>query len=91
MLSVKSINSNSNAAAAAAYYEGYQQGAEDPRARQHDEPPGKWVGSYAERIGIAGERVQRGDVEKSLAGFHPRSGEALSNNAGTRGTSPAMT
>jgi hypothetical protein len=54
MLSVKSINSGANAAAAAAYYEGYQLGAEDPRARQHDEPPGKWVGSFAEKIGIAG-------------------------------------
>jgi Ti-type conjugative transfer relaxase TraA len=82
MLSVKSINSGANVAATAAYYEGYTVGAEDPGARQHDEPPGKWIGSFAEKIGIAGEQVQRGDIEKSLAGFHPRSGAPLSNNAG---------
>jgi Ti-type conjugative transfer relaxase TraA len=82
MLSVKSISSGANAAATANYYEGYQLGAEDPRARQHDEPPGKWIGSFAEKIGIAGERVERGDIERSLAGFHPKTGEPLSNNAG---------
>jgi conjugative relaxase-like TrwC/TraI family protein len=82
MLAVKSIGSGANAAATAAYYEGYQMGAEDPHARQHDEPPGKWVGSFAEKIGIAGERVERGDISSALAGFHPRTGEALSNNAG---------
>jgi Ti-type conjugative transfer relaxase TraA len=82
MLSVKSINSGANVAATAAYYEGYTVGAEDPGARQHDEPPGRWVGSFAGKIGIGGAQVQRGDIEKSLAGFHPRSGEALSNNAG---------
>jgi Ti-type conjugative transfer relaxase TraA len=82
MLSVKSINSGANVAATAAYYEGYTVGAEDPGARQHDEPPGRWVGSFAEKIGIAGGAVQRGDIEKSLGGFHPRTGAALSNNAG---------
>jgi conjugative relaxase-like TrwC/TraI family protein len=82
MLSVKSINSGADVSAVAAYYEGYTVGAEDPRARQHDEPHGRWVGSFASKIGIAGEQVRRGDIEKSLRGFHPRTGEALSNNAG---------
>jgi Ti-type conjugative transfer relaxase TraA len=82
MLSVKSIASGANAQATAGYYEGYQLGAEDPHARQHDEPAGKWIGSYAEKIGLAGESVERGDISRALAGFHPRTGEALSNNAG---------
>jgi len=82
MLALKSIDAGADVRATAAYYEGYQVGAEDPTARQHDEPPGRWIGGFAARIGIAGELVQRGDIEKSLLGFHPRSGEALSNNAG---------
>lgn len=82
MLSVKSINADGGVGKVAAYYEGYQLGAEDPNARQHDEPAGKWVGSFAEKRGFAGEQVQRGDIEKTLTGFDPRTGEKLSNNAG---------
>lgn len=82
MLSVKSINADGGVGKVAAYYEGYQLGAEDPNARQHDEPAGKWVGSLAEKRGFAGEQVQRGDIEKTLTGFDPRTGEKLSNNAG---------
>ena len=82
MLAVKSINAGGNVAAVAAYYEGYQLGAEDPHARQHDEPPGKWVGSFAEKRGFAGDQVQRGDIEKALTGHDPKTGEALSKNAG---------
>lgn len=82
MLSVKSIPSGAAAGKIAAYYEGYQVGAEDPNARQHDEPSGKWTGSFAEKRGFAGQAVQRGDIEKTLTGFDPRTGEKLSNNAG---------
>lgn len=82
MLSVKSINAGSGVGATAAYYEGYQLGSENPHAKQHDEPGGTWVGSFAEKRGFAGEAVQRGDLVKSLTGHDPRTGEKLSNNAG---------
>lgn len=52
MLSFKSINAEGGVSKIAAYYEGYQLGKENPNEketnRQHDEPMGKWVGSYAE-------------------------------------------
>lgn len=81
MLSVKSINASGGVEKVAAYYENYQLGAEDPNARQHDEPAGKWVGSFAAKRGFAGQTVQRGDLEKTLTGHDPRTGEKLSNNA----------
>ena len=80
MLSIKSIPAGG--AGIAAYYENYQLGAENPNAKQHDEPAGKWVGSFAEKRGFAGEAVRRGDLTATLTGFDPRTGEKLSNNAG---------
>lgn len=88
MLSVKSINSGSNTSAAASYYEGYQMGAEDPHARQHDEPPGTWAGSFAEKRGFAGEQVHRGEIQRALTGHDPKTGEKLSNNAGNEKHKP---
>lgn len=82
MLSIKSISAGADVHKVAAYYENYQVGAEDPKAKQHDEPAGKWVGSFAEKRGFAGEQVRRGDLVKALTGFDPRTGEKLSNNAG---------
>ena len=62
-----------NVGAVAAYYEGYTVGRSDlADTRQHDEPPGRWVGRYAEKLGLEGQRVGRGDIERSLKGFHPR-------------------
>lgn len=80
MLSIKSIPAGG--AGIAAYYENYQLGSENPNSKQHDEPVGKWVGSFAEKRGFAGEAVRRGDLTKTLTGFDPRTGEKLSNNAG---------
>lgn len=80
MLSVKSIPAGG--AGIAGYYENYQLGAENPNAKQHDEPAGKWVGSFSEKRGFAGEQVRRGDLAATLTGFDPRTGEKLSNNAG---------
>lgn len=80
MLSIKSIPAGG--AGIAAYYENYVLGAEDQNAKQHDEPAGKWVGSFAEKRGFAGEQVRRGDLTATLTGFDPRTGEKLSNNAG---------
>lgn len=81
MLSVKSINAGANLAATAAYYENYQVGAEDPRARQHDEPAGVWRGSFAEKRGFANALVHRGEIQRALTGYDPKTGEQLSNNA----------
>lgn len=86
MLSIKSINAAGGVSKVAAYYEGYQLGKENPNAkettRQHDEPMGKWVGSYAEKRGFANQIVHRGEMERGLKGFDPKTGEPLSNNAG---------
>ncbi len=86
MLSIKSINAAGGVSKVASYYEGYQLGKENPNAkettRQHDEPMGKWVGSYAEKRGFANQIVHRGEMERGLKGFDPKTGEPLSNNAG---------
>jgi conjugative relaxase-like TrwC/TraI family protein len=82
VLSLKSIKAGADAEQAAQYYEGYQLGSEAPRSRLHDEPPGCWIGRYAERLGIAGTLVQRGELIAALTGHHPRTGEPLARNAG---------
>lgn len=86
MLSFKSINAEGGVSKIAAYYEGYQLGKENPNeketTRQHDEPMGKWIGSYAEKRGFANELVHRGEMQRGLRGFDPKTGEPLSNNAG---------
>lgn len=88
MLSVKSINAGANLAATAAYYENYQMGAEDPTARQHDEPPGVWRGTLAKKRGFDGEHVKRGEIQRALTGHDPKTGEQLSNNAGADNHKP---
>ena len=89
MLSIKSINSGSNVAAAAAYYEGYQLGRENPEnPRQHDEPPGKWIGTLAAERGYLHAQVERGELMAGLVGMDPKSREASSNNAGAENHKP---
>ena len=88
MLSVKSISSAGGVSAVAAYYEGYQLGSEDSHAKQHDEPPGKWVGSFARERGFEHELVRHGELAAALKGFDPKTGEALSNNAGSEKRKP---
>lgn len=82
MLSIKSMNAAGGVSKVAGYYEGYQIGAEDPTAKQHDEPSGKWIGSYSERLGFMDSIVHRGELENALRGYDPKTGQALSNNAG---------
>ena len=81
MLSFKSINAEGGVSKIAAYYEGYQLGKENPNeketTRQHDEPMGKWVGSYAEKRGFANQIVHRGEMQRGLRGFDPKTGEPL--------------
>lgn len=75
MLSVKSIGSGGGGAA---YYEGL---AREDYYTEGGEPPGRWVGDYAREIGLEGE-VRKGELGAAFAGFHPRNGEAIANNAG---------
>lgn len=48
------------------------------------EPPGKWIGTHAENLGLAGSQVAKGELAAALQGFHPRTGEALASNAGEK-------
>lgn len=82
MLSMKSIKSGGGVSKVAAYYEGYQLGAEDPNAKQHDEPNGKWIGAFSERLGFKDSIVHRGEIESALKGYDPKTGNPFSNNAG---------
>lgn len=85
MLSVKSIAAGADAIRAASYYEGYQQGQEAPDySRIHDEPPGRWIGRYADRLGISNTQVFRGELIQGLTGHNPRTGDALAANAGPK-------
>jgi len=79
MLSIKSINAGADAAAAARYFE--ELGREDYYT-EGGEPPGKWIGSYAQKLGLAGQQVQHGQLERAFTGHHPENGEALATNAG---------
>ena len=47
------------------------------------EPPGKWVGKYAEQIGVTGA-VTKEELVAALRGFDPKTGEALAANAGDK-------
>lgn len=82
MLSMKSIKAGGGVSKVAAYYEGYQLGAEDPNAKQHDEPNGKWIGAFSERLGFKDSIVHRGEIESALKGYDPKTGNPFSNNAG---------
>lgn len=88
MLSVKSISAAGGVSAVAAYYEGYQLGSETKDARQHDEPLGRWVGTFARERGFEHEIVHHGELAAALKGFDPKTGEALSSNAGNERHKP---
>lgn len=47
----------------------------------HDQARSEWMGVGAERLGLSGE-VKAEDFKRLLAGFHPRTGEPLVQNAG---------
>ena len=81
MLSVKSINAGGGAKSAADYYENL---AKDDYYTNGGEPPGLWVGKHAEKLGLEGQQVERGELGKALEGFHPKTGEALAENAGLK-------
>jgi conjugative relaxase-like TrwC/TraI family protein len=87
MLSNESIDAG-DIAGAAAYYENYQLGSEDPNQRQHDEPGGKWIGSFARENGFEGETVRRGELYAALQGFNPKTLEAAHSLAGQNDHKP---
>jgi len=76
MLSSASIKAGSGAAG---YYEGLARN--DDYYTLGGEPPGKWIGAGAERFELDG-KVQQGELQAALEGFHPRTGEALASNSG---------
>lgn len=78
MLSVGSISAGQGGGAAA-YYEGL---AKEDYYTAGGEPPGQWVGHHAERLGLAGQTVQPGQLTKGMEGYHPVTGEPLAKNAG---------
>ena len=79
MLSLKKIHASS--AAAAKYFAGYyaEAGAEavgDSEGAATGEPPGRWHGAGAEKLGLAGN-ISKADLEAILSGTHPKTGEQL--------------
>ena len=80
MLSLKKIHASS-AGAAAKYFAGYyaEGGAEavgDSEGAATGEPPGRWHGAGAEKLGLAGN-ISKADLEAILSGTHPKTGEQL--------------
>lgn len=78
MLSVKSIGAGSAGKNAADYYE--RLAAEDYYSAG-GEPPGRYIGGQSASLALIG-MVQQGDLGELFAGYHPRTGESLSNNSG---------
>ncbi|MDE1545718.1 relaxase domain-containing protein [Dechloromonas agitata] len=72
MLSSKGIKAG-DAGSMAAYYEGL---AKEDYYTNGGEPPGKWIGHGAERMGLDGE-VKEGELRAAFHGYHPRTGEAI--------------
>ena len=46
------------------------------------EPPGHWVGSGAEQLGLIGQAITTQSLKNLLSGFSPDGKEKLVNNAG---------
>lgn len=84
MLSMPKIKS-AEAAEMAEYYEGmtskeYETLGREDYYENGGEPPGEWL-LGAEKIGLVGQ-VQPGQIGALFQGFHPLTGEALTENAG---------
>ncbi len=85
MLTIAKISA-SKSEALTQYYE-RTAGRED-YYQKGGEPPGQWLGKGAENLGLAG-MIEEGDLGKIMAGFHPKTGEALTRNAGEDDRAPA--
>lgn len=80
MLSFHSINAGADAAGAAKYYEDL---AREDYYVAGGEPPGKWVGKFAQALNLDGQRVQKGQLIEAFSGFDPTTGKSLARNAGS--------
>lgn len=86
MLSIKSLSAK-DSAAFSLYLEGSSQKitkGDSYYAGENGEPPGKWIGTYSDKMGIGASRVERGELAAAFRGVHPRTGEIIANNAGEK-------
>lgn len=79
MLSFHSIGAGADAAGAAQYYEDL---AREDYYTTGGEPPGKWVGKFAQALNLDGQQVQKGQLIEAFSGFDPATGKPLARNAG---------
>ena len=80
MLSVHSIKAGGGGSAAS-YYEGL---AREDYYNEGGEPPGVYLGRFADSLGLTGEQVQKGELTNLLTGHHPRTGEEISTQIHTK-------
>ncbi|SCC95170.1 putative Conjugative relaxase domain protein [Thiomonas sp. X19] len=79
MLSFHSIDAGADAAGAAQYYEDL---AREDYYTAGGEPPGKWVGKFAQALNLDGQQVQKGQLIEAFSGFDPATGKPIAHNAG---------
>jgi conjugative relaxase-like TrwC/TraI family protein len=75
---VASISARGNAAASLRYYDHLQR---DDYYSRDGEPPGRWAGRGAERLGLAGP-VTHAEFDAALQGVDPKTGERLAQVGG---------
>ena len=78
MLTIAKISASS-AGALASYFE--RTAGRSDYYETGGEPPGRWAGGYAERLGLIGT-LDAGELAKLMQGYHPKTGLALVKNAG---------
>ncbi|MDE2324601.1 MAG: relaxase domain-containing protein [Betaproteobacteria bacterium] len=79
MLSFHSIDAGADAAGAAKYYEEL---AREDYYTSGGEPPGKWIGRFAQTLNLHGQQVQKGQLIEAFTGFDPVTGKPIARNAG---------
>ena len=62
----------------------YQQLAQTEYYTKGGEPPGQWVGTGAQRLGLVGQAITTQSLKNLLNGFSPSGEEKLVNNAGKK-------
>ena len=79
MLSFHSIGAGADAAGAAQYYEDL---AREDYYTAGGEPPGKWIGKFAQALNLGDQQVKKGQLIEEFSGFDPATGKPLARNAG---------
>src|SRR5882757_2160881 len=77
---VASISARGSATAALGYYAHL---SADSYYTRDGEPPGRWAGAAAERLGLEGS-VTRTEFDAALRGYDPKTGAALTQQSGVR-------